>query len=67
MFGLALLFLFLSLIDAVLGFSGIAEDLTWAAITMSFISLAAAMVSLSVTWKPRSTCFIYPTFSCTVP
>lgn len=67
MFGLALLFLFISLTNVVLGFSGVAGSLSAVAIAVSFLSLFASMVALSVTWKPKSTCFIYPTFSCTVP
>jgi len=67
MFGLTLLFLILSCINVVVGFSGVAESWSPVAIALSFGFLIAAMVSLSAKWKPRTTCFIYPTFSCDVP
>ena len=68
MFGLALIFLFLSCLNVVVGFSGVADGVvSGVAIALSFIFLIAAMISLSAKWKPRTTCFIYPTFSCRVP
>ena len=67
MFGTALSFLFVSFINVILGFSGVAGDLAPVAIALAFASLGVSMVLLSVTWKPRTSCFIYPTFSCSLP
>jgi uncharacterized membrane protein YtjA (UPF0391 family) len=67
MFALALLFLVLSEISIVAGFSGIAESFSPVAIPLAFVFLIASMVAFSARWKPSSTCFIYPTFSCSVP
>lgn len=67
MFALSFMFLFLSMFSAVLGFSGVAGDLSGIAISLSFLFLAMSMIALSRKWNPRSTCFIYPTFSCKVP
>jgi hypothetical protein len=64
MFGIAFIFLFLSLAGVLLGTSGIVGGASLLFNVLALMFLLSAMASLRSQWKPRSTCFIYPTFSC---
>jgi len=64
MFALSFTLLFLSLVSALLGFSGAVGSMSFLACALAFVLLGFSMLALTIKWKPRSTCFIYPTFAC---
>jgi len=66
MFATSFILLFMSLVSAVLGFSEIAGSWSVAASVLAFVLLTGSILALSLKWEPRSTCFIYPTFSCKI-
>ncbi len=66
MFALTFIFFFLSMGMAVLGLSGAAGSLSAILNAISALLLVAAMAAFSLKWRPKSTCFMYPTFSCKV-
>lgn len=64
MFALAFILLIISMVGVVLGTSGIMGDASLLTNVLAFLFLLASMAALRGQWEPQTTCFIYPTFSC---
>lgn len=65
MFATAFVFLFASMFTATAAFSEVLTGVLYmAALILTIVFFILALVALPARWRPRTTCFIYPTFAC---